>query len=72
MEYLALMEDRWAVRRKVAAGCRQIRATSTRSRARTSCQFPNAKCEQAWHICQFFPYFCQVNKIAKSKCQTVG
>jgi len=54
------------------AGCRQTRATSTRSRARTSRQFSNAKCEQAWHICQFFPSFYQVNKIAKSKCQTVG
>ena len=55
----------------LAAGCRQTRATSTRSRARTSRKFPNAKCEQTWHICQFFSSFCQVNKIAKSKCQTV-
>jgi len=56
----------------LAAGCRQTHATSTRSRVRTSRQFPNVKCEQAWHICQYFPSFCQVNKITKSKCQTVG
>ena len=56
----------------LAAGCRQTRATSTRSHARTSRQFSNAKCEQIWHICQFFLSFCQVNKFAKPKCQTVG
>ena len=56
----------------LAARCRQTCATSTRSHTRTSRQFSNAKYEQAWHICQSFSSFCQVNKIAKSKCQTVG
>jgi len=40
--------------------------------ARELRQFPNVKCKQAWHICQFFFSFCQVNEIVKSKCQTVG
>jgi len=56
----------------LSVGCRQTRAISTYSRARTSRHFPNAKCEQTWHICRSFPSFCQVNKIAKSKCQTIG
>jgi len=61
-----------SLQESLAAGCRQTRATSTRNPTRTSRQFPNAKWEQAWHICQSFPSFCQVNKIAKSKCQTIG
>jgi hypothetical protein len=36
-----------SLQESLAAGCRQTRATSTRSRTRISRQFSNAKCEQA-------------------------
>ena len=68
MEYLALMEDRWIGGGGMSPNSRDLNPLP---RADIN-QFPNAKCKQAWHICQFFSSFCQVNKIAKSKCQTAG